>query len=66
MNKSQRTLGGDQCFRSISDVARLLQVSVKTVRRWIERGELIGHRFGRQWRIHFGDLEAFIKMRRQS
>lgn len=66
MKTCPRTQIDDQCFRSISDVARHLQVSVKTVRRWIERGELIAYRFGRQLRIKPSDLELFTKLRRQA
>ena len=50
---------------TIADVAHHCQVSEKTVRRWIGRGELVAHRLGRQWRISRHDLEMFIKIRRQ-
>jgi excisionase family DNA binding protein len=66
MNTSPRTSSDDQYFRSIREVARHLGVSVKTVRRWIQGGELTGHKFGRQWRIKPSDLEIFTKMRRQA
>ena len=49
---------------TIAQTAAICQVSIKTVRRWIERGELVAHRLGRQWRIARKDLEAFIKIRR--
>ena len=51
---------------TIEEVAKLLQVSTKSVRRWIEDGGLIAHRFGRQWRISEDDLRTFIRLRRQS
>jgi excisionase family DNA binding protein len=38
-------------FLSVSEVAELLKVSPKTVRRWIERGDLHVHQIGRQHRI---------------
>ena len=50
---------------TIDQTAKHLQVSTKTVRRWIEAGELVAHRFGRQWRISESDLQAFIRMRRK-
>lgn len=50
---------------TIQDVADILQVSAKSVRRWIDTGDLVAHRLGRQWRISQGDLETFIKLRRQ-
>ena len=50
---------------TIEQAAEHLQVSSKTVRRWIDTGDLIAHRFGRQWRISAADLQTFIRMRRQ-
>jgi len=50
---------------TIKDASEVLRVSTKTVRRWIDTGDLIAHRIGRQWRISRGDLETFIRMRRQ-
>ena len=51
-------------FHSIQEIADCLQVCDKTVRRWIEAGDLVAHRFGRQWRISDDDLESFLKLRR--
>lgn len=51
---------------TIPQAAEVLQVSERTVRRWIDRGELIAHRIGRQWRISQMDLETFIRARRQA
>ncbi len=51
-------------FSTISGFADELQVSEKTVRRWIKGGELIAHRFGNQWRISRPDGELFIRTRR--
>jgi excisionase family DNA binding protein len=51
-------------FSTISDVAKRLQVSTKTVRRWIKNGELIGHLIGSQWRISENDFELFLRTRR--
>lgn len=50
---------------SIPEVADCLKVSEKTVRRWIESGELPYHRLGRQIRISETDLVMFVKSRRQ-
>ena len=50
---------------TISQTAEHLQVSTKTIRRWIDGGELIAHRFGRQWRISVEDLQVFVRMRRE-
>jgi excisionase family DNA binding protein len=52
-------------FHSIQSIAEMLDVSVKTVRRWINRGELPAHKLGNQWRVSRGDLEIFLKLRRK-
>ena len=57
--------GDDGRFLSVGDVAETLQVSEKTVRRWIDLGELVAHRFGRQLRIAPEDFEVFVKLRRR-
>lgn len=49
----------------VNEVATLLQVSSKTVRRWIVRRELRTHRLGRQLRVAEEDLNAFLAQRRK-
>jgi excisionase family DNA binding protein len=49
---------------TIEQTAERLQVSTKSVRRWITAGELVAYRIGRQWRISEPDLQVFIKVRR--
>ena len=51
---------------TIAEIAGLLKVNAKTVRRWIDSKELIAHRFGRQWRISEDDLRTFVRAQRQS
>jgi excisionase family DNA binding protein len=41
-------------------VAERLSVSVKTVRRLVERGELVAHRIGRAVRVSEDDLRRYI------
>jgi excisionase family DNA binding protein len=53
-----------QRFFSPDLVAEQLSVSTKTIRRWIDRGELRAHRLGRQIRISEDDLFAFLAGRR--
>ena len=53
-----------QPLLNIREVAAVLRVSQKSVRRWIENGELVAHRIGRQLRISERDLQTFIKLRR--
>ena len=51
---------------SIPEVAVCLKVSPKTVRRWIDQGDLPVHRLGRQIRISEPDLSAFVRARREA
>ena len=51
-------------FFTIDEVAEMLSVSTRTVRRWIDRGELVAHRFGAAVRISEADLRAFLALRR--
>jgi excisionase family DNA binding protein len=53
-----------QRFFSPDLVAEQLSLSTKTIRRWIDRGELRVHRLGRQIRISEDDLVAFLAGRR--
>lgn len=48
---------------TIPDVADRLQVSIKTVRRWIVSGDLPTVRLGRQIRIQPKDLDIFLRQR---
>ena len=51
---------------TIKQAAKPLQVSTKTIRRWVETGDLVAHRIGHQWRISSSDLQIFIRMRREA
>ena len=51
---------------TVPQTAEHLQVSEKTIRRWIKSGDLIAHRLGRQLRISESDLRDFIRMRREA
>jgi len=53
-------------FHSVTETAKLLKVSPRTVRRWIQKGDLMVHRFGRQIRITDSDLVTFIRQCRES
>ncbi len=47
-------------FLTPKEVSRLLQVSVYTVRRWINEGELPAYKVGRLWRIDEADLNNWL------
>jgi excisionase family DNA binding protein len=52
-------------FFTIANVAESLRVSTRTVRRWIDAGELIGHRFNGVLRISDADVQAFLARHRE-
>jgi excisionase family DNA binding protein len=48
-------------YLSPDDVAKKLNISPLTVRRWLKAGKMKGVRVGRLWRVRESDLEAFLK-----
>ncbi len=52
-------------FYAIADVAVLLAVCTKTIRNWIDRGELHAYHTGRRIRISEADLQLFLERRRR-
>ena len=61
-----KTSAGLSPLLTIPQTAAYLQVSEKTIRRWIGGRELVAHRIGRQWRISNQDLQVFVRMRREA
>ena len=53
-------------FYTVAQVANLLAVSPRTVRRWIAGGDLPAHKFGRQVRISELDFRTFVEGGRRS
>ncbi len=53
----------DAAYLSVRDVAALFCISTKTVRRWINSGDLPATRLGRDWRVARSDLRALAKQR---
>jgi excisionase family DNA binding protein len=51
-------------FFTIAQVAEQLGVSTRTVRRWIQAGDLVVHRLSAAVRIAESDLNAFLAVRR--
>lgn len=47
-------------YRTVREVADLLQVNGVTVRRWIKDGELRAIDIGKGWRIGSEDLDIFL------
>ena len=53
-----------QSFLTPQEVAKLLRVSVYTVRRWIKDGNLPAYKVGRGWRISESDLGTWLIQQR--
>ena len=53
-------------FYTVDQVAEDLNVSPRSVRRWIKRKTLVAHHFGAAVRIAESDLKAFIARQRDS
>jgi len=53
-------------YYSIKAVAEALDLSPRTIRRWIANGNLAVHRVGVVVRIADGDLRAFLALHRES
>jgi excisionase family DNA binding protein len=51
---------GPDRFYSISEVAGLVEVVPRTVRRWIDDGLLIAHRIRRVVRVSESDFQTFL------
>lgn len=49
-----------QPLLSVRDIADRLKLSQRTVRRWIERGDLPAHRFGSAVRVSEDDLALYL------
>ena len=52
-------------FFTIAEVAEMLRVCTRTVRRWIAAGKLVTHRFDSAVRIAEPDLRAFLALHRE-
>lgn len=46
---------------TIEEVAEVLKVNPRTVNRLLERGELVGFKVGRLWRVSQEALEAYTR-----
>src|ERR1700674_2519154 len=60
-----RHRGDEIKFFTIAEVAEILNVATRTVRRWIKAGDLVVHQVGGVIRIAERDLRAFLALHRQ-
>ena len=51
-------------YSTTRQIAEHFQTSERQVRRWIDAGDLVAHRFGRMVRIHRNDRDTFEKLHR--
>jgi excisionase family DNA binding protein len=61
-----RTDAAPERLLTIPEAAELLRVSSKTIRRWIDGGDLTAAKLGVQWRIRPRDLDRFVHDRLES
>jgi excisionase family DNA binding protein len=64
--RSRRERTDQIMFFTISQVAENLCVAKRTVHRWIQAGDLVGHRVGGVVRIAEMDLRAFLALHREA
>ncbi len=60
MNELSANPSEQQAFLTPKEVSELLRVSVYTVRRWINAGDLPAYKVGRGWRISKSDIEEWL------
>jgi excisionase family DNA binding protein len=58
--------GGLPKYYSIKTVAEAIDVSTRTVRRWIENGDLVVHRVDGVVRVAEADLRIFLAQHRET
>ena len=54
-------IGRDRIAYTVEEAARLLSMSVRTVRYMVARGELLSVKVGKARRVHGGSLEAYVR-----
>ena len=65
LNVGEQPMQDDSAMLTVEDVAKQLKVHIKTVRHWINTGELEAMDIGRGYRISKADLQAFIDRRKK-
>lgn len=51
----------DKEFYKAEDLAKLLEVNIMTIYRYIKAGRLKAHKIGREFRIGKNEFQAFLK-----
>ena len=66
MLEDPRTTGEIETFLTPQEVSEVLRVSIYTVRRWINGGQLPAYKLGRVWRIRNTDFDTWLRQRSTS
>ncbi len=61
---TEKVAPGQPCLRTVTETARRLNVSTKTVRRMIEARTLPAHRVGRLVRVSDDEILLYLNHRR--
>ena len=51
---------------TFQEAAEMLRVSRATMYRWLNSGQLVGHKVGKHWRFYKRDLHAFVSAQDRS
>jgi excisionase family DNA binding protein len=65
LHVGEQPMQDDTEMLTVEDVAKQLKVHIKTVRHWINAGELEAMDIGRGYRISKADLQTFIDKRKK-
>ena len=65
LHVGEQPMQDDTEMLTVEDVAKQLKVHIKTVRHWINTGELEAMDIGRGYRISKADLQVFIDRRKK-
>lgn len=63
MQEDPRNTGDIEMFLTPQEVSEALRISIYTVRRWINEGQLPAYKLGRVWRIRNTDFDTWLKQR---
>jgi excisionase family DNA binding protein len=53
----------DERVYTIDEIAEWLGFHRNTVRKWIVKGDLVAHQFGKEYRIKQSDIDDFMRRR---
>lgn len=54
----------EKTYLSPDEIADEISISSQTILRWLKKGDLVGYKFDRAWRVKREDLDEFMESRR--